>query len=162
MEIILEQAEMRNKDILFRLLQYSLFEESQNGQNEMNESAVFEYEWFEQYFTESDREAYFIKERHTNKLLGFAMINTYVQKTDSGHSIAEFMVLPKYRRKKVGKTAAIQCFEKHSGNWEVSPSYGSEQAYLFWKHVIDEYTDRRAHFADGIFSFSNGSSHFSN
>ncbi len=31
------------------------------------------------------------------------------------------------------------CFEKYQGAWEVSPSYGSEQAYLFWKSVIDDY-----------------------
>ena len=79
MEIILEKVEISQKDILFRLLQYSLFEESLNDQNEMNNEAIFEYEWFENYFIDTEREAYFIREKRTNKLLGFAMINTYVQ-----------------------------------------------------------------------------------
>lgn len=154
MNIILKKVEETQKEILYRLLQYSLFEESLNDQNDMNEDALFEYPWFENYFTEKDREACFIKEQGSERLLGFVMINTYMQKGSSGHSIAEFMVLPKFRRKKIGKEAAIMCFEKYPGNWEVSPSCGSEQAYLFWKNVIDEYTGENNEYEDGIFFFS--------
>lgn len=153
MNIILKKVEETQKEILYRLLQYSLFEESLNDQNDMNEDALFEYPWFENYFTEKDREACFIKEQGSERLLGFVMINTYMQKSSSGHSIAEFMILPKFRRKKIGKKAAIMCFEKYLGNWEVSPSCGSEQAYLFWKNVIDEYTGKNNKCEDGIFCF---------
>lgn len=155
MDIILKKAEQDKKDILFRLLQYSLFEESISDQNDMNENALFEYPWFEDYFVEPDREAYFILEKGSDRLLGFVMINTYMQKNSAGHSIAEFMVLPKFRRNEIGKKAAVMCFDMYQGNWEVSPSYGSEQAYLFWKNVIDEYTGRRNQYEDGIFLFSN-------
>ncbi|MBS6196572.1 MAG: GNAT family N-acetyltransferase [Clostridiales bacterium] len=155
MEIILEKVEKNKKDVLYRLLQFSLFDLSRTDGSEMNEQAVFEYRWFENYFTDSDREAYFIKEKSTGKLLGFVMLNTFVQKVAAGHSIAEFMVIPKYRRNGVGKSAAIQCFEKHQGNWEVSPAEGSEKAYLFWKHTIDEHTGGKNRFEDGIFLFSN-------
>lgn len=89
-----------------------------------------------------------------NDCLGFVMVNTYMQKGGSCHSIAEFMVLPKFRRNKIGKKAAVMCFEKYPGSWEVSPSCGSEQAYLFWKNVIDEYTDKKNEYEDGIFHFS--------
>lgn len=154
MEIKLTRVHEKEKQVLFRMLQYSLFEESISDQNEMNQEALFEYEWFEHYFTDDDREAYFIREEETEKLLGFVMINTYVQKCDSGHSIAEFMVIPKYRRNKIGKRAAIACFEKYEGNWEVEPSYGSEKAYLFWRNVINEYTKFNKVYSDGIFSFS--------
>lgn len=119
----------------------------------MNEEALFEYKWFDCYFTDDNREAYFIREEESDKLLGFVMINTYVQKCDSGHSIAEFMVVPKYRRNKIGKSAAIKCFEKYPGKWEVSPSYGSESAFGFWKNVINEYTKGNNKFIDGVFVF---------
>lgn len=69
--------------------------------------------------------------------------------------IAEFMILPKFRRNKIGRKAAFACFERYPGNWEVSPSYGSEQAYLFWKHVIHEYAGKNDQYEDGIFLFSN-------
>jgi len=154
MKILLEKAEPWKKDVLFRLLQYSLFEESIDDKNVVGEDGLFAYPWFEQYFEHEDREAYFIKEQDTEKLLGFVMINTYMQKSAAGHSIAEFMVLPPYRRSQVGKKAAFLCFGKHKGNWEVSPACGSRQAYLFWEHVIREYTDGNYGYEDNLFLFS--------
>ena len=155
MNLILEKVKSNKKDVLYRLLQYSLFEESLKDGNEMNDEGLFEYKYFDNYFTDDDREAYFIKNEETNKLLGFVMINTFMQKSNNGHSIAEFMVIPKYRKNKIGKEIAIRCFNMYKGNWEVSPSIGSEQAYLFWKKVIDEYTDNNNEFLDGIFIFNN-------
>ena len=53
MDITLEKVEESKKDVfLYRLLQYSLFEESLSDQNDMNEDALFEYPWFENYFTD--------------------------------------------------------------------------------------------------------------
>ena len=90
----LDRVKVEDKDILYRLLQYSLFEESLTDQNEMNNEAIFEYKWFDSYFQDNNREAYIIKEQNTNKILGFAMVNQYMQKSKDGHSIAEFMIVP--------------------------------------------------------------------
>ena len=155
MNLILDKVTKEEKDVLYRLLQYSLFEESLNDGNEMNDEGIFEYKYFDNYFIDNDRDAYYIKNADNNKLLGFVMINTYMQKSDNGHSIAEFMVIPKYRKNKIGKEIAIRCFNMYKGNWEVSPSIGSEQAYTFWKKVIDEYTNKNNKFIDGIFIFNN-------
>ena len=133
MDFYLEDVNSNDRDILYRLLQYSLFEESANDLNEMNDSAVFEYKYFDRYFTDSDRDAYFIREKGSKKLLGFAMVNTYLQIYNEGHSIAEYMVIPKYRRNNIGKNVANILFDKYKGNWEVRPSYNSKSAYLFWK-----------------------------
>lgn len=149
----LERVKVQDKDILYRLLQYSLFEESLNDLNEMNEEAIFEYKWFDNYFQDNNREAYFIKEETSNKLLGFAMVNQYMQKNENGHSIAEFMIIPKYRRLKIGKRVAIEIFNMHKDIWEVKPSYGSKSAFAFWKNVIDEYTEKNNTYEDGIFVF---------
>lgn len=149
----LERVKIEDKDILYRLLQYSLFEESLTDLNEMNSEAIFEYKWFDNYFKDENREAYFIKEQDSNKLLGFAMVNQYMQKNEDGHSIAEFMIIPKYRRLKIGKRVAIDLFNMHKGIWEVKPSYESKSAFLFWKNVIDEYTNNDNKFEDGLFIF---------
>ena len=101
MNIYLEKVKEENKEVLYRLLEYSLYEESANDLNEMNEDAIFEYKYFNSYFTDDDRDAYFIREKETNKILGFAMVNTYVQVFENGHSIAEFMVIPKYRKNNI-------------------------------------------------------------
>ena len=54
----IERVGLEDKDILFRLLQYSLFEESINDGNEMNNDAVFEYKKFDRYFSDKDYIAY--------------------------------------------------------------------------------------------------------
>lgn len=153
MEIILEKVELKDKDVLFRLLQYSLFEESATDLNEMNEEAIFEYKWFENYFYDADRFAYFVKLE--NKIVGFVMVNKNLEKINSenAHSIAEFMIIPKYRRKNIGKNVANQVFEMFKGGWEVKPSFGSDVAYKFWENVIKEYTNGTYKFEDGIFIF---------
>lgn len=93
MNIYLDKVDKDKKDTLYRLLQYSLYEESLNDGNEMNEDGIFIYKYFDAYFIEKDRYAFFIREKESNKLLGFVMINKYVQKSDNGHSIAEYMVI---------------------------------------------------------------------
>ena len=52
----LERVKIEDKDILYRLLQYSLFEESLTDQNEMNNEAIFEYKWFDSYFQDNNRD----------------------------------------------------------------------------------------------------------
>lgn len=141
MNVYITKVKKQEKEILFRLLQYSLFEESENDLNEMNDNAIFEYEFFDNYFNNKSYNAYFIKEEKTDKLLGFIMVNTYVQSCKNGHSIAEFLVIPKYRRNKIGRNMAYEIFDKYPGVWEVSPSYNSEKAYSFWKKTIEEYTN---------------------
>lgn len=155
MDIRLEKVNIEQKDTLYRLLQYSLFEESLTDGNEMNSDATFNYKYFDSYFTESNRDAFFIKESHGEKLLGFVMINQYMQRFHNGHSIAEFMIIPKYRRTGVGKKVAFTCFDLYKGNWEVSPSFGSDQAFNFWKKVINEYTDKNNKYENNIFMFNN-------
>ena len=74
MEIYLDRVQSDKKDTLYRLLEYSLFEESLHDGNEMNDDAIFEYQYFDSYFTDNDRDAFFIRENKTNKLLGFVRI----------------------------------------------------------------------------------------
>ena len=155
MNIILDRVKEENKDVLYRLLEYSLFEESLNDGNEMNDDAIFEYKYFDSYFTDNDRDTFFFWVKEINKILGIVIINTYMQKCTAGHSIAEFMIIPKYRRNKIGRKVAFECFDMYKGDWEVSPSYGSDVAYSYWKKVIDEYTNNDNKLNDGVFVFNN-------
>lgn len=150
MNVELARVKPEEKEILFRLLQYSLFEESQTDLNEMNDDALFDYPWFDAYFVETQREAYFIREQETQKLLGFAMVREH---EDGRHSIVEFMVIPKYRRQGVGSQAAGTCFALHEGLWEVKPAYGSESARLFWQRVIAQ-AAQRMDWIDDRFEFT--------
>ena len=124
-ELKLHKATTNDKQLLFRLLQYSLFEESATDGNKMNKDGIFEYKWFDAYFSDTDRETYIFKDASTNDILGFAMVCTHVRLCDAGHSIAEFMVLPSFRRNKIGENAAVKILNTHAGFWEVKPSLGS-------------------------------------
>lgn len=126
------------KDKLYRLLQYALYDGSQYIDNDVNDECVFEYEWFDNYFSDDDRNAYFIKKEHN--YLGMVLINENLKFNNSGKCIAEFLILPKYRRNYIGKRVAFDIFENFIGNWEVQPIKNNPSAYSFWKNIISEYT----------------------
>lgn len=153
MEFYLERVKEDQKEILYRLLQYMLYEMSEYETFTIEEDGHFKYKYFDLYFKEENRDAYFIKEEKTNKLLGFAMVNTYMQIAEKGHSIAEYLILPQYRRKNIGRKVAKQLFNNYEGTWEIKPA-ANERAYLFWKRVIEEYTNNHYTFQDNIFLFS--------
>lgn len=141
MNYTLEKVSSNKKEILYNLLQFALYDGSQYIENELNESGEFKYTWFDNYFTDENREAYFIK--NNDIYLGFVMINENLKFNSKGKSIAEFLIMPQYRRNHIGKKVAIEIFEKYKGYWEVEPIKNSEQAYLFWKKTIEEYTENQ-------------------
>jgi predicted acetyltransferase len=130
-----------DKDILWNLLQFALYDGSFYVDNKINEKGVFEYKWFDNYFTDNDRLAYFIKQ--DNNILGFFMINSNLKvKHDCpAQTIAEFLILPQYRKKHIGKIAAYKIFDTFIGEWEVEPMNNNVGAYEFWKKIISEYSN---------------------
>ena len=127
------------RDKLYRLLQYALYDGSQYINNEVNEECIFEYGWFDNYFTDNDRDAYFIKDG--NKFLGIVMVNENLKFNKQGKCIAEFLIMPTYRRNHIGKRVAYDIFEMFKGDWEVQPMENNKIAYRFWGNVINSYTN---------------------
>lgn len=139
MEVELIKVKDEKKDILYRLLQFALYDGSFYIDNTVNELGIIEYKYFDSYFTDKTRDKYFIK--YNQKLAGFVMINEYNKFNKEGKTISEFLVMPNYRRNHIGKTAAIMAFEKYKGNWEVQPMENNPIAYSFWQNVITSYTN---------------------
>lgn len=150
----LEKVETKDKEILYKLLQFALYDGSKYIENEINENGEFNYNWFNNYFTDNDRCAFFIK-NDDDKLLGFVMINSNMKIYENGYSMAEFLVLPNYRRNHIGKRVAFDIFNIFKGNWEVEPIGNSEEAYCFWKKTIEEYTNNNYEYKNQIFIFNN-------
>ncbi len=148
--VCLDKVEIEEKDILFRLLQFALYDGSLYNDNKIGDDGIFPYKWFDNYFTDSDRDAFFIKEE--GKIVGFVMINQFMKKCDSGHSVSEFLVLPEYRRKHIGKKVASLVFALYDGYWEVEPIENNNIACGFWENVIKNYTNNYE-FIDGIYIF---------
>lgn len=150
----IEKVKDDEKDILYNLLQFALYDGSKYIENKINNNAVFEYKWFDSYFTDENRYAYFIKDNSEN-LIGFAMLNQNMKILPDGYSVAEFLILPSYRRNHIGKKVAFELFSKFKGNWEVEPIENSKEAYNFWKNVISDYTNNNYEYKNQIFIFNN-------
>ena len=133
------EAKSAEKNKMYALLQFALYDGSQYIDNDINEDCIFEYNWFDNYFTDTDRLAYFIKDKE--KYLGMVLVNENLKFNKNGKSIAEFLILPKYRRNHIGKRVAYDIFAKFKGNWEVEPMENNPIAYSFWHNVIAEYTN---------------------
>ena len=133
------KVEKKDKDKLYRLLQYALYDGSQYIDNEIDEDCLFEYGWFDNYFTDDDRDAYFIK--NGDKYLGMVMVNENLKFNEEGKCIAEFLIMPRFRRHHLGKKVAYDVFEMFKGDWEVQPMENNSTAYSFWKNIINEYTN---------------------
>ena len=139
MNYVLEKVNDSKKDILFHLLQFSLYDGSQYIENDLNKECLYDYRWFNNYFTDLDRDAYFIK--NNDEYLGFVMVNENLKFNKSGKCIAEFLIMPRYRRNHIGKKVAIDIFNMYDGEWEVQPMENNPIAYAFWKNTINEYTN---------------------
>ena len=119
-------VKQQEKEKLYKLLQYALYDGSQYIDNDVNEECIFEYRWFDNYFTDEDRSAYFIKSGKT--YVGMVMVNENLKFNKNGKCIAEFLIMPRFRRNHIGKRVAYETFEKFRGDWEVLWSALSFQA----------------------------------
>lgn len=59
---------------------------------------------------------------------------------DFRHDISEFYVIPTYRSKGVAKFFAFEIFKKYAGDWQVRQIQGADQAVIFWRTIINEFT----------------------
>lgn len=127
------------KEKLYRLLQFALYDGSQYIDNNINEDIIYEYGWFDNYFTDDDRYAYFIKSG--NNYIGMVLVNENLKYIKHGKSVSEFLILPRFRRCHIGKKVAYDIFNMFKGKWEVQPMENNPIAYSFWKNIINEYTN---------------------
>ena len=140
MEIVLIEVKESEKSVLRQLLELYSYDFSEFDGADINEHGYFGYTYLDHYWTEDPRHPFFI--RVSGKLAGFVLISdfSYVLKTSEVRSVTEFFVMRKYRRKGIGKSAAVQVFDKFPGTWEVIQHQNNEPSKIFWEEVISEYT----------------------
>ncbi|MCD7108323.1 hypothetical protein LRX75_04605 [Rhizobium sp. DKSPLA3] len=90
------------------------------------------------YFGAADRWAYLVEVRSEGiwRPQGFALVNRH---SCSGlvvdRAMAEFCVLPAFRRTGVGKRMARRLLTLHAGIWELGVSRHNAAAWSFWRSV---------------------------
>ena len=102
------------------------------------------------YYLDNDKvQNFFI--RADGKIAGYVIIaeggDRYLDNPNA-HSIEEFFVTRKYRRKGVGTIAAVMSFEMYDGMWEVCKMKDNIVAQKFWITVIDKYTNGQSHICE--------------
>lgn len=96
------------------------------------------YPYFDLYFEDTDRWAYLIEvmQKDVWYAAGFALINRH---SCSGlpvdHAMAEFCVMPTFRRTGLGQYAANRLLALHPGVWELGVVRGNAAAGSFWRGV---------------------------
>ena len=79
--------------------------------------------------------------RVDGQLAGFAIVDEQSRLFSTpANDMAEFFVLRKYRRLKVGSRAATCLFDRFGGRWEVRQMARNTMATAFWRQVISSYS----------------------
>lgn len=122
-------ADERHAAVLRRLLQLYLYDFSKLDGRDVDESGEFAYRHLGLYWTEPKRRPFLL---HLDGCwAGFALL-----RLGQPHQIAEFFVLPKYRRRRIGESAAHQLFQTFAGDWAVSQLRSNPAATDFWRSAI--------------------------
>lgn len=126
----MESADVRYRDVVGRLLEFNAYEFSRFDGRGIGSDGTYGYRYLDAYWSEPGRFPYLIWVGP--ELGGFAL----ARKADDGFSVAEFLVLPKFRGQSVGAQAAAMLFALHPGQWRVAQVPGNDGATAFWRRVI--------------------------
>jgi len=75
---------------------------------------------------------------------GFALVATPPHATRGVQQrLCDFFVLNRFRRRGVGKAAALQIFDRLRGTWELGWVAGNTPAAHFWRSVVSDHTGGR-------------------
>ena len=134
-ECIVRRASVADKAVLSRLLQLYLHDFSEFDGTDVGPHGEFDYRYFDNYWTESERHPFLIEV--SGATAGFAFV-----RTGSPHDMAEFFILRKYRRQRVGRTAACLVLAEFAGDWQVRQLWSNPPATTFWRSILPyQYVD---------------------
>lgn len=139
MKIELVKVPMNQKMVLRHLVELYQYDFSEFDSADVNEHGVYDYMFLDHYWTEPDRIPFFVKVNE--KYAGFVLLRILKNQEREYYSIAEFFIMRKYRRCRVGKKVAFQLFHQFQGEWEISEIEQNVSAQEFWRRVISEYTN---------------------
>jgi predicted acetyltransferase len=126
-------------DHLLQLYKYDFSEFAPIGSpyGEVDDEGHFSYPGLASYWRDSGHIPLLI--RADDRLAGFALLHQWsALELPLDHSVAEFFVLRKYRRARVGTRAALLIFRRYPGRWEVGVASYNPPAQTFWRSVAEE------------------------
>lgn len=139
MAVELTLTPVEQKPLLKQLMQLYLYDFADYTQDDLPENGFYSYPYLDLYWEEPGRYPFLI--RADGQVAGFVLVR--ITRDADGqeiNQIAEFFVLRKYRRRKVGQTAAWMAFDHFPGRWHVQEIPENQPAQRFWRKIINEYT----------------------
>ncbi|MBP5555026.1 MAG: GNAT family N-acetyltransferase [Lachnospiraceae bacterium] len=152
--IRLQTVQVKDRDLLWNINQKYLYEMTNFYDDPMDESGNYHYGYFEEYFTDPRREAYFIYNGDT--LAGFAMICPYSNiGEEPDYIMAEFTIFPAYRRRHLAIETAGMILRTHPGKWEIKYNEKNPPAKKLWTAVTAPYSPKIYHLneEETVFAF---------
>lgn len=146
-QVRLEPVGETDREVLRQLLELYLYDFSEFTGEDVNQHGRYGYEYLDHYWTESTRYPFLL--RVNDQIAGFILVRDQI--LEDGlvvHSMAEFFVMRKYRRKNIGRQAAFQAFDRFPGRWRVTEIEENLPAQNFWRQIIAEYTGGQ--FSEGV------------
>lgn len=139
MSFELRDATKEEKEIIANLMQFYVYDFSVFVSYDVDEKGLFgAYPKLDEYWNEpASRFPYLL--RKDGHHAGFVLVDRIAAEPPV-FSVTEFFVLKKYRGQGLGKTAAIQLFDRHKGLWKIQQRENNQPAQQFWIRVIDAYT----------------------
>lgn len=105
------------------------------------------YGYFDDYFTDPKRTAYFIC--NENILIGFAFLCPYSNiEQEPDYTMAEFTIFPAYRRKHYALEAAETILAKHPGKWEIKYNKKNPGGKKLWNTLASPFKPEVHHLND--------------
>ena len=132
------EASIEEVSVLRHLLQLYMYDMSEFDGYDVNDHGLFRYRYLDNYWTEENRQAFIV--RVYEKIAGFVLVNNHTYSEEADRSIAEFFIMRKFRRRRIGMQVAHTIFDMHPGCWEVRQTKTNIRAQAFWKSVLTEYS----------------------
>ena len=150
----LRKVRPEDRELFWNINQKYLYEMTNYYDDELDELGNLHYGFFDAYFTDPKRKAFFIYEQEA--LAGFAMVNPYSNlDEDPDFVMAEFTIIPMYRRRHLATEAAETLFQMFQGSWEVKYNEKNPAAKELWNKVTEKYHPRkvRLHEEETVLTF---------
>lgn len=136
-----------DRQLFWNINQKYLYEMTMFYPDKMDEEGNLHYGYFDEYFVDPKRKAFFIYNNDT--MVGFAMINPYsVIDHKPDYTMAEFTIFPSYRRNHYAMGAAELIFSTYHGKWEIKYNEKNTAAKKLWTQVTTMYNPSICHLND--------------
>ena len=145
--IELRKVKAEERDLLWNINQKYLYEMTNFYDDPMDEDGNYHYGYFDEYFTDPKRTAYFLY--HGDTLVGFAFLCPYSNiGQNPDYTMAEFTIFPIHRKKHYAFDAAKAILSKHPGKWEIKYNEKNLAGKSLWNKVALPYNPKVHHLND--------------